>query len=270
MITRKKRPDKTSTTWTQEMVWMIMNNLDVEKAKEDIHSRVPFVELSWNNDYDRKNLSEPFQDSLGFIRKKYGLGPVCMKTHLPWQLLPREIQENLKKPKIIYVIRNCKDAAVSSYHFLVALYQYTGTREELYNMFLSDEVIYTPYWTHVLGFWGQRHKPNVMILRYEEMIKDLPGTMRKVASFLEKPLTDDQISNLKDHLSFDSMKKNSAVNNEELIKIVRKQQGRGEAETGHMRRGEAGSHKDEMSPEMVKRFDEWIEANTRNTDFTVI
>ncbi|VEN58590.1 unnamed protein product [Callosobruchus maculatus] len=35
---------KSGTTWTQEMVWMIMNNLDTEGAKEDIHIRVPFVE----------------------------------------------------------------------------------------------------------------------------------------------------------------------------------------------------------------------------------
>ncbi|VEN33643.1 unnamed protein product [Callosobruchus maculatus] len=35
---------KSGTTWTQEMVWMIMNNLDVEGAKEDIHFRVPFIE----------------------------------------------------------------------------------------------------------------------------------------------------------------------------------------------------------------------------------
>ncbi|VEN33642.1 unnamed protein product [Callosobruchus maculatus] len=151
--------------------------------------------------------------------------------------------------------------------------------DELYNFPVRDQdvwicgypksVIYTPYWKNVLGFWDQRHKPNVMILRYEEMIKDLPGMIRKVASFLERPLSDEQVVKLRDHLSFDSMKKNPAVNNEELIETVRKEQGRGKAETFHIRRGKTDSHKEEMSPEMIKRFDEWIEANTRNTDFII-
>ncbi|VEN44382.1 unnamed protein product [Callosobruchus maculatus] len=72
------------TTWAQEMVWMIMNNLDFEGAKEDIHFRVPIIELSWYDNANKKHRSEPFRDSLGFIRKKYELGPVCMKTHFPW------------------------------------------------------------------------------------------------------------------------------------------------------------------------------------------
>ncbi|VEN44378.1 unnamed protein product [Callosobruchus maculatus] len=345
--------------------------------------------LSWNDRPGKKDMPEPFRDSFAYIKKKYESGPVSMKTHLPWTLLPKEIQENLKKPKIIYVVRNCKDAAVSAYHFSKALFGYTGSREEFYNDFLSDKMIYLPYWKHVLGFWEQRHKPNVMILRYEEMIKDLPGMIRKVASFLERPLSDEQVVKLRDHLSFDSMKKNPAVNNENLIERVRKEQGREKPETGHMRRGttwtqemvwmimnnldvegakkiltfefswdnrpdkkdmpepfrdsfayikkkyESGpvsmkthvhwtllpkeiqenlkkpkiiyvvrnckdtavsdyhfskallgytgsrkefyndflsdksSHKDEMSPQTIRRFDQWIEANTKNTDFTV-
>jgi hypothetical protein len=35
----------TGTTWTQEMVWLIANDLDFEKAKKTpLNDRVPFFE----------------------------------------------------------------------------------------------------------------------------------------------------------------------------------------------------------------------------------
>ena len=38
---------KCGTTWTQEMVWNIVNNMDIDKANMiDLEKRVPFVELS--------------------------------------------------------------------------------------------------------------------------------------------------------------------------------------------------------------------------------
>lgn len=45
----------------------------------------------------------PFlQDSLEFVRNQKS--PICIKTHLPMNLLPKEIQNNLKKPKVIHKI----------------------------------------------------------------------------------------------------------------------------------------------------------------------
>lgn len=33
-----------------------------------------------------------------------------------------------------------------------------------------------------------------------------------------------------------------------------------------LRKGKVGSHKEEMSPAMIKKFDEWIAENTKNTN----
>lgn len=35
---------KTGTTWTQEMTWMIGNNIDIEGGKENLGVRFPFLE----------------------------------------------------------------------------------------------------------------------------------------------------------------------------------------------------------------------------------
>lgn len=41
----------------------------------------------------------PFlEDSIGFVKSQKS--PVCVKTHFPYHLLPKEIQNGSKKPKV--------------------------------------------------------------------------------------------------------------------------------------------------------------------------
>ena len=47
--------------------------------------------------------------------------------------------------------------------------------------------------------------------------QDLAAEIRKVAQFLKKSPTEDYIEKMVKHLSFDSMKNNSAVNNESIM-----------------------------------------------------
>jgi len=35
------------STWMQELVWMVMNNCDYEKAKTSLHARSPFLEMNY-------------------------------------------------------------------------------------------------------------------------------------------------------------------------------------------------------------------------------
>lgn len=79
-----------------------------------------------------------------------------------------------------------------------------------------------PFWDHVLDFWRRRDQPNVLFLTYEQLKQDLAGVIRRTAAFLGKQMDDDQVERLKQHLSFESMKNNPAVNYEEVIEINRR------------------------------------------------
>lgn len=80
----------------------------------------------------------------------------------------------------------------------------------------------------------------------------------KTAKFLNKELLDDQVLVLEDHLSFESMKNNRAVNYEPVIEI-NKTHNLIDADGSFMRSGTVGGGKQKMSPEYVKIFDEWEE-----------
>ncbi|XP_060527549.1 luciferin sulfotransferase-like isoform X2 [Cylas formicarius] len=134
---------KTGTTWTQEMVWLIVNDLDFKGAEKNLLKRSPQLEATALVRYPHVKFFKPFipapiTDSLKYVRKQRS--PACIKTHLPWNLLPREIQKDIKRPKIIYISRNPKDTCISYFHFSRMVKDFDGNLEEFANLFLAGKV----------------------------------------------------------------------------------------------------------------------------------
>lgn len=89
------------------------------------------------------------------------------------------------------------------------------------------------------------------------MKADLPAVIKNVALFLGKNLTSEDIMKLADHLSFNDMKNNASLNYA-IMPVRFKNEQKSES---HLRKGIVGSHKETMSPKIIKRFDEWIKTN---------
>ncbi|KAJ9600879.1 hypothetical protein L9F63_000991 [Diploptera punctata] len=263
---------KTGTTWTQEMAWVIGNDLDFEGAKTPLPERFPFLDHSPLFDYtdilpkipDFK-LPDFVNDSVSYIENMPS--PRYIKTHLPWELLPKQIRDGSKKPKIIYVARNAKDTCVSYYHHCKLLEGYTGNFEDYCKLFLGGSLCFAPFWPHVLNFWKRRDEQNILFLKFEDLKKDLPGVIKKTADFLGKDLNEDQVEVLSNHLSFASMKNNRAVNYEAATEINRKFN-LVLAEGQFMRSGKVGNYKEVMSPELIDKFDCWIQENLAGSGLT--
>ncbi|PSN58315.1 hypothetical protein C0J52_00108 [Blattella germanica] len=151
-------------------------------------------------------------------------------------MLPK-IPEFVLPDFIIYVARNAKDTCVSYYHHCKLMEGYSGSFEDYCKLFLGGSLCFAPFWPHVLNFWKRRDEANILFLKFED---------------LKKVLTD--------HLSFSSMKNNPAVNYEAAIEINRKfnlTHGQGH----FMRSGQVGNYKEEMSPELIAKFDRWTQEN---------
>ncbi|XP_026322931.1 sulfotransferase 1C2 [Hyposmocoma kahamanoa] len=259
---------RTGSTWCQEMVWLIGHDLDYVGAKSLQQIRCPLVELScilvdghgqWHDEYVKGT-------SVDLV--KYRLPhPRYIRSHLPWELLPTSIEKDdgSARAKVIYTSRNPKDMVVSYYHYCKLVHALKGTFEEFCDIFMRDRAPFGPVWNHILGFWNRRNDPNLLFIKFEEMKRDLPSVIRKTAAFLGKTLTDSQVDKLCDHLSFQNMKKNRAVN---LEAILEKSFGKSyleETTLRFIRKGEIGDWKNYMSDDLSRRFDQWAEQHIQGT-----
>jgi hypothetical protein len=90
----------------------------------------------------------------------------------------------------------------------------------------------------------------------------LEGSLRELSRFLGKPLKDEDLPKLLDHLNIKNFKNNPAINGKNLIdvKILSS-----EAQ-GFVRLGSTEKN-NELTTEMAEKIDKWIEENLRDTDF---
>ncbi|KAJ2941483.1 hypothetical protein O0L34_g14530 [Tuta absoluta] len=259
---------RTGSTWCQEMVWLIGHDLDYEGAKSLQQIRCPLVELSCIMVDGHAEWHDESVKGTSVDLVKYRLPhPRYIRSHLPWDLLPMNItkEDGSVRPKVIYTSRNPKDMVVSYYHYCTLVHGLKGTFEEFCDIFMRDRAPFGPVWNHILGFWSHRNDPNVLFIKFEEMKRDLPGVIRKTATFLGKTLTDPQVEKLCDHLSFQNMKSNRAVN---LDAILEKSFGKSYLEQTKLRfirKGEIGDWKNYMSDDLSRRFDQWAEQHMKGT-----
>ena len=78
----------------------------------------------------------------------------------------------------------------------------TAARYLLPGGFLSEF-----YFGYVKKWWPYRNDPNVMLLHYSNVRKDLKGHVAKIARFLEVELTEEELEIITERCSIDHMRK---------------------------------------------------------------
>lgn len=240
---------KTGTTWAQEIVYLIGNNADVKKAKsENMEKRFPILEY-------------PTIDHDKYDKNTTKRRPQFFKSHLPFTLLPKSVHE--QKCKIIYVTRNPKDTVVSMWHFykMIKPLSYRGSLKDFQQLFIQEQVTYAPFQRNVKEFWEHRHDSNVLFITFEDMKKDLKTSVKLIAAFLEKSLTEEEIEIISNHCSFKKMSSNSKANYSHW-----KESGMANKDQTFMRKGEIGDWKNYFDESANKTMDDWIQKHFGDTD----
>jgi aryl sulfotransferase len=147
-----------------------------------------------------------------------------MKTHLPADALPFS-----EKAKYLYVGRDGRDVLWSWYDhhatlggdvvaavgrkFGVSAPGIAPPKRDV-RMCFHDWLDYNgyplwPFWSHVQSWWSIRGLANVLLLHFNELKKDLPGQIGRIAQFLEIPLDPGLLPIIVAHCEFDYMKRHA-------------------------------------------------------------
>ena len=123
----------------------------------------------------------PFIDFQGVECLEKHTRPRLIKSHLPFDKMMFN-----KNAKYIFVCRNPFDCCASYYHhtkMFTAAHNFYGNFDEYFDVFVEGKVNYGNYFDHLNGWFKERNRPNILFLTYEEVIKDLRGTVKSVGEF---------------------------------------------------------------------------------------
>lgn len=86
---------------------------------------------------------------------------------------------------------------------------------------------------------------------------DLKNSLKKLSTFLERPLNDNDLPELMQHLNIENFKQNKSVNLEHVIQL-------GTVAWDMIRRGQVGGNP-EMTAEIIEKIDEWTDTQLQGT-----
>ena len=201
---------KSGTTWMQQIVAQMLFNGDPDMAVAEMS---PWLDLR----VPPKEVKLPQVEAQTHRR--------IIKTHLPLDALVYSY-----KAKYIYIGRDGRDVLWSMYNHHVnanqawyeALNDTPGRvgppiesppadiRQYWRDWMDRDGHPFWPFWENLRAWWKIRELPNVLFIHFNDLKRDMPGEMRRIARFLDIPLDEAHWPAILEYCSFDWMKKNAA------------------------------------------------------------
>jgi aryl sulfotransferase len=200
---------KSGTTLTQQIVAQLLFNGDPD---------LPVAEMSPWLDLRVPSKAEKLEALEAQTHRRF------IKTHLPVDALVYS-----PKAKYLYIGRDGRDVAWSMhnhhynandtwYHLLndtpgrigPALEKPPESVHQYFRDWLAhDGHPWWPFWENVSSWWNVRGLPNLMILHFEDLRRDMPGQMRRIAAFLDIPIDEIRFPAMVEYCGFDWMKANA-------------------------------------------------------------
>ena len=200
---------KSGTTWMQQIIGQLLFGADPDL---EVAEMSPWLDLR----VPPKAVKLPLVEAQTHRR--------FLKTHLPVDALRFS-----PKAKYLYIGRDGRDVVWSMYNHHVnanatwyaALNDTPGrvgppiekppsdVRQYWRDWMDRDGHPFWPFWENIRTWWAIRELPNVMLVHFSELKRDMPGGIRRIARFLGIPIDESKFSRVVEHCSFDWMKKNA-------------------------------------------------------------
>jgi Sulfotransferase domain len=215
--TRKKNPFLKYTPGPQDVFVMTYAKSGTNWMMQIAHQLI----YHGKGEYNHLHEIVPWPDTtiMPFFLKKYAI-PIeeathwersperkrVIKTHYNWDLLPYS-----EHARYIAVIRDPKDVFVSNYLFIRdGVYgPAMPSVDTWFDLYLSPHFPLGGSWAvNAAGYWAERRRPNVLVVSFKSMKRDLRSMVVKVADFLNIQASDALIDEVTGLSSFDYMKRN--------------------------------------------------------------
>ena len=154
--------------------------------------------------------------------------------------------------RYIYVERDGLDVLVSYFHFYRAYLGFEGTLDDFYDRFMDGRVQYGSWFEHVAGWRERASDPDVLIVRYEDLLNDRKASIERIVEFLDWDRTTDGSDRAVIESSFEAMKRRESVFDHATALLLE----RGVSPQSFLRSGQSGAGADVLNDEQAREIRE--------------
>ncbi len=178
--------------------------------------------------------------------------PRVFKSHLPREWLP-------DGARYIYVERESSDVLFSYFHFYRDYLGFDGTLGEFHQRFMEGRLQYGSWFDHVAGWRNRASDPDVLIIRYEDLIRDRKASIERIVDFLDWDRDERSIDRAVAESSFDAMKQRESIFDHATALLLE----RGVSPQSFLRAGESGGGVDALTDEQARDLREHSSSGRR-------
>ncbi|OWA51243.1 putative Sulfotransferase family cytosolic 1B member 1 [Hypsibius exemplaris] len=242
---------KSGTTWMDSIISGILADGDPGVYNDGVSISIKFPLLCFCKPNQRP------EEWLVNLMKLMPPGRT-FNTHLSYDALPASLTASGAKK--VYIYRNPKDTVVATYYHNIFLprMQFNGDLADVVDSFVKDRFAFGPYFEHLASYWKRRHEDaNIFFCSFEDLKNDFEKTVARLAQYLGKSLTAEQIAVIHRETDFKAAQGNRLLNRSDndvhaggifdLSKHL------------FVRNGSVGQWKKEFTPEMNSKMDAWID-----------
>lgn len=192
---------KVGTTWTQYILSLVLGHPRVGSLI-DLFGHCPWPEIGFGI---IGTSEEALQRSASTATRAR-----CFKSHWPRKDFFATLPET---SKVIYVYRDAESVAVSywnhMFNFFVFYWLEEGdmTWDQFFEKWFNGDLQNGDYFEHVASWWALHGQPNALFLRFEDLMLDTPGTVKRIAAFAGVELSETLFAETLDATSRDNMRK---------------------------------------------------------------
>ncbi len=173
-----------------------------------------------------------------------GFRPRFIKSHFPYRP---------EYKKVIYIVRDGRDACVSYFYFLKKMQQIeleVTFSDYFENYFNTGKSAFGKWNDHVFS-WLHEKKSNVLLVKYEDLLSDTYREMQRMLTFAGLEIDSDRIKVAIEKSSFKEMQNDEKKNADYLSSMGHKT---GHVDYGIVREGKSGVWEKEFSEEEINKF----------------
>lgn len=175
---------------------------------------------------------------------KIKTSPRFIKSHFPYK---KEYK------KVVYIIRDGRDVAVSYYYHKIKTGEITGTEnfeKFLYDFFLASKLEFGDWGNHLKSWIQNENSSKILYIKYEDLKQNSLEMLQHIIQFSNIPFDTEKIKLALSHSSYQSMKEKENADPKYFFE-ERKLKNTG---YGFIRKGEVGDWKNHFSEQMNVDF----------------